>query len=210
MPIIAAATRLSMLTLDFRCKLDEEGAAAFLQLGQQLRQLETLVMTWAGGPPGWLLPRLHTFTHIQTFGLGLHVPGVAVPVGSFQPWAINDTALLAHLSPVKGLTQLMLYRLPAVTSAVVLAVRGLMPKLHHLAVVECACVVGDVVGGEEASWEGADLQLALAALADEDAAVGRCSNAFGVEVFSGFREVFAHHRQLPCSVKYVTAHQRNF
>jgi hypothetical protein len=206
-PMLAECTQLTGMSLDFLFRLDEASARGFEQLGYHLSALRDLSVLYNGGPPSWRLPRMHSFTELRELSLRLTVPGVGVLDNEYDPLLVSDTVLLAHLLPLRGLTQLILGTMPSVTPGVVLGLCASITQLQRLFVMRCQ----EVKEGEDqaASWEESELQLIRAALRDAAAAAdGRAECE--VVVFTHERDAARDWQVLPCKVSYVTAHRQQF
>jgi hypothetical protein len=208
-PVLAALTGMTRLCLDFLFRLDVEAASAFEHMGYQLPALRSLSLVYSGGPDGWRLPRLLSYTQLNALTLQLATPGTVVPIDEHDPLVVTDTVVLAHLLPLRGLTQLMLNHLPGITPGVVLGLCAALPQLDNLTIMHCREVTdADQYGSLVASWEGFEVQLARAALSDAAARVDRVPCV--VEVYAHESQAYRAWQELPCEVTAVSVHQRLF
>ncbi|KAF6252629.1 hypothetical protein COO60DRAFT_1552103, partial [Scenedesmus sp. NREL 46B-D3] len=157
-PVLAKLTALTQLCVDFDFRLDEPSSAAFEQLGRQLPALRGLSVVCSGGL-------------LQRFTLQLTAAGLGAAFDEHDSLDVTDAVLLAHLLPLRCLSQLVLCRLPGITPGVVLGLCSASPLLEQLQFVHCQQI--NQAEDSRASWEGSDLQLARAALEDAAAAGDR-------------------------------------
>jgi hypothetical protein len=206
-PVLAELTSLTSLGLDLLFRLDERSAGAFEQLGYKLPGLRDLSVIYSGGPDAWRLPRMHSYTQTEYLSLQLSLPAVTVPPFEHDPLVVSDTVVLAHLLPLRSLTNLALECMPGITPGVVLGLCAAMTQLRQLNVVRCQQVKGDP--GDIPSWDGPELQLAFAALHDAAERGGR--DACEVFVYPHARNAAWEYQELACEVSdHITAHRQEF
>ncbi|KAF6250839.1 hypothetical protein COO60DRAFT_1566478 [Scenedesmus sp. NREL 46B-D3] len=205
-PVLAELTALTQLCVEFDFRLDEPSSAAFEQLGRQLPALHGLSVVYNGGPGGWRLPRMHTYRQLQRFTLQLTAAGLGAAFDEHGSLDVTDAVLLAHLLPLRCLSQLVLCRLPGITPGVVLGLCSASPLLEQLQFVHCQQI--NQAEDSRASWEGSDLQLARAALEDAAAAGDRIKCE--VAVYAHESVALRSRLGLPCEVSYVRAHLQQF
>jgi hypothetical protein len=208
-PVLAALTQLTGMRLDFLFRLDDAGAQSFVQLGYKLPALRDMNVLYSGGPLSWRLPRMHSFTQLRRLALGLTAPGVAVPDGEHEPLVVSDAVVLAHLLPLRGLTELRMRRMPAVTPGVVLGLCAAMTQLELLCFVRCHKM--NEGGDAAASWEESELHCMMVRAALQEAAAVAAEGRVECEVVVYLHERAASRQQpLPCEVSNVTAHRQQF